>query len=302
MRHSKIGMIESRATLDDLAVFVAVAQHASFSEASRRLAVPTSTVSRAVARLEEGLGVSLLRRTSRTVVATSEGRQLVLHAAGHVDGLREALALTAEQHPEPSGLVRVTAPAFTGATRVSKSLASFALAHPKVSIELDATNTLRDLVHDGFDFGIRIGPQADADFVARPLWKGQFGLFAARPFIARGLRGRARITREMLERVPCIVLRPSAVWRFRDRDGQLTEIRPRPDFSVNDPRAAVDVARSGLGVVLAPLEAVPEDSELVRLKTDFGEPQDAELFIVYPTRRLLPLRVRAAIEWLAKSP
>jgi DNA-binding transcriptional LysR family regulator len=302
-RRTEIGTIgKAQGALDDLAVFVSVAQHASFVEASRRLALPTSSVSRAVARLEEDLGVSLLRRTSRTVVVTDEGRQLLLQAAGHVEGLQEALAATADRHPDPSGVVRVTAPAFTGATRVANSLASFALAHPKVSVELDATNVLRDLLHDGFDFGIRVGPDVDADFVARHLWQGQFGLFAARDFVKRRLHGKQRMTREILQREPCVVLRPSAVWRFRDPDGRITEMSPRSCFAVNDPRGAVEAARRGLGIVLAPLDAVPLDArELVRLEADFGEPQPLDLYVVYPTRRLLPLRVRMAVDWLAKD-
>lgn len=303
MRRAGRGTIAPPAgALDDVAVFVSVAQHASFVEASRRLGVPTSSVSRAVARLEEDLGVSLLRRTSRTVAVTDEGRQLLLHAAGHVEGLHEALAAAADRHPEPSGVVRVTAPAFTGATRVARSLAAFALAHPKIAIELDATNVLRDLLHDGFDFGIRVGPDVDADFIARPLWKGRFGLFAARDFVKRALRGKPRVTREALERGPCVVMRPGVAWRFRDPEGHAVEITPGSSFAVNDPRGAVDVARRGLGIVLAPLDAVSEGArELVRLEADFGETEPVELFVVYPTRRLLPLRVRMAIDWLAKE-
>src|SRR4051812_3454636 len=98
--------------LDDLAVFVSVAQHVSFVQASRRLGIPPSSVSRSVARLEEDLGVALLRRTSRKVAVTDDGRQLLLRAAAHVEGLEEALATAADRHPEPSGVVRVTAPAY----------------------------------------------------------------------------------------------------------------------------------------------------------------------------------------------
>ena len=116
--------------LDDLAVFVSVAENASFAEASRRLRVPTSSVSRAVARLEESLGVSLLRRSSRAVTLTDEGRDLLASAATHLEGLEEALRAAADRKTEPSGVVRVTAPAFTGSTRVATALGAFALAHP----------------------------------------------------------------------------------------------------------------------------------------------------------------------------
>ena len=78
------------------------------------------------------------------------------------------------------------------------------------------------------------------------------------------------------------------------------EITPGARFAVNDPPAAVAVAVAGIGVVLAPVDAVASELALLRLQTDFGEPLPVDLFVVYPSRRLLPRRVRAAIEWIAQ--
>jgi len=285
---------------DDVAVFVCVAQHAGFSAAARQLKRPLTNVSRSVARLEDELGVKLLQRTSRRVQVTDEGRQLLLGVAGHLDGLEEALAAAADRRPELSGVVRVTAPAYTGSTRVSLALTDFALAHPGVAIEVDATNTRHDLVRDGFDFAIRTGPLENSDLVVRRLWEGDFGLFAAPSFIDSRLDGSPALTRQAFANAPCIVLRSAIVWHFRDTKGHELELTPRPRFAVNDPRAAVAVAARGLGIVLAPVDAVIPELGLRRLLPDFGEPAPIELVIVYPSRRLLPRRVRAAIEWLAQ--
>jgi LysR family transcriptional regulator AphB len=302
MKYPKNGTMRAGGSgaLDDLAVFALVAKHESFVEASRRAAIPRSSVSRAVARLEEDLGVRLLQRTTRKVAVTAEGRDLASRAALHLEGLQEALARAADRRAELSGLVRVTAPAYTGAARVAPALADFARRHPKVSVEIDPSNALRDLVEDGFDFGIRVGPIVDADFVARRLWRGKFGLFATRAFVRATMGGRKRVTRTMLESEPCVVTRPGVTWRFRDPNGQLLAIEPHARFAVNDPRAAVDVARRG-GFVLAPLDAVTPDKDLVALATDFGEPEPVDLYVVYPTRRLQAPRVRMAIDWLFKS-
>src|SRR6185369_13845200 len=301
--HAKTGMIrKASGGLDDLSVFVCVARQQSFVAASRRLTIPTSSVSRAVARLEEELGVQLLRRTSRSVVLTDEGRQLLERAAAHLEGLEEALASTSDRRPRPSGVVRVTAPAYTGSTRIARSLAGFALAYPAITVELDATNVIRDLLQDGFDFGVRVGPSASPDFVARRLWQGQYGLFAARAFVNRALSGKPQVSRETLEREPCVALRPSACWRFRSPGGELLEVWPHVGFTVNDPRGTAEVAREGVGIALLPLDTVANDAQgLVRLRTDFGEPDPVDLFLVYPTRRLLPQRVRLAIDWLTKE-
>ncbi|MFT3697855.1 MAG: LysR family transcriptional regulator [Kofleriaceae bacterium] len=277
--------------LDDLAVFVAVAREASFARASRRLAMGTSSVSRAVARLEESLGMSLLRRTSRTVALTDEGRTLLDRTGAHLDGLVEALDTATDHEAEPSGIVRVTAPAFTGSTRVARALAEFGLAYPRITIELDATNAIRDLVADNYDFGIRVGGKVDADFISRKLWTSAYTLCATPQFKAKYLR--KRVTRDVLATVPAVVLRTPMVWRFTRGD-----VTPNAHFVINDPRAAVDVARRGLGLVLAPAEAVGDG--LVPIATELGEPRSQDLYVVYPTRRLLPTRVRLAIEWLAK--
>jgi DNA-binding transcriptional LysR family regulator len=288
--------------LDDISVFVAVARQASFVAASRRLGLPTSSVSRAVARLEEALGRLLLRRSSRRVALTDEGAQLLAQAGPLVDGLQEALAATTETEGEPAGLIRVTAPAFTGATRVAAALASFARRHPRVTIELDASNAVRDLVEDGFDLGVRVGPVGGADLVARRLWKGHFGLFATREFLRRAVGKRGVVTREVIEAGPCVVMRSSLVWRFRDAQDRLVEVTPRACFAVNDPRAAVEVARQGVGLVLAPLDAAAVAPELVGVAADLGAPEPLDLFLVYPTKRLLSRRVRLAIDWLVDPP
>ncbi len=295
-------MMSPPGSYEDLVTFVEVARHLSFVEAARRTRTPPSTVSRSVARLEEALGVRLLQRTSRRVVLTDEGRQLLLRAAPPVDEIGEALHGIADRGAELRGLVRVTAPAFTGATRVARALASFAKAHPGVTVELDASNVIRDLVEDRFDLALRVGPLDDVELVGRRVWESSFGLFAARSLLDGALRGRRTMSREVLESLPAVVTRPSARWRFRRRDGLVTEVVPGARFAVNDPRAAVDVARQGVGVVLAPREAVPaKDPDLVAVSTELGEPEPAQIFAVYPNRRLLPLRVKMALEWLARD-
>lgn len=303
MRHAKNAMIEENLlpSLDDVAVFVTVASQHSFVQAARRLRMPTSTVSRSVARLEEALATRLLQRTSRSVALTDEGRALVARAAGHLEGLAAALSATAEERSEITGRLRVTAPAFTGSTRVAAALAGFAAAHPAVTVELDVSNTLRDLLEDGYDFGIRVGPTVDADFIAKKLWTGSFGIFATKSCADRLFGQRKRVRRADLERGPCVVMRTSTTWRFRDRAGALVQVNPAKSFVLNDPRGVAEVARRGVGIAQLPLELAADMPELERLSTELGEPEPLELFAVYPSKRLLPLRVRAALDWLARA-
>jgi LysR family transcriptional regulator AphB len=295
-------IIDARTALDDLVVFALVATHASFRAASQRARIPTSSVSRAVARLEKELGIRLLQRTTRKVTVTEDGRQLLLRAAPHLEGLGDALTAAASGSDEPSGLIRVTAPAYTGATRLTVALAAFALAYPKVKVEIDPSHYPRSLIDDGYDFAVQVGPVEATEFVARPLWKVRAGLFATPKFARSVLGRRTVVTRADLERGPCVAARSSETWVFADTAGSPVLVRPGIRFAVSDPRATVEVARQGVGFVLAPVDAVAAaPAGLLAMKTDFGEPRALDLFVVYPTRRLLPRRVRLAIDWIAKT-
>ncbi len=289
---------ETPGGLDDLATYVAVAEATSFRGAARRTGLSTSAVSRAVERLETRLGAPLLRRTTRSVTLTDEGRRLLDEAFAPLAQLRTALATAEEPTEVLRGTLRVTAPAYTGRTSLTRALATFAAGHPELVVELDATNAFRDLVGDRYDFGVRVGPAVDADFVARRLFRGPMGLFCT-PALRRATAGRRRtIDRTTLEQAPAIVLRRTSTWRFRTTAGEVIEVRPRARFLVNDPGAAAEAARHGLGFVLCPPEAAAAHPELESVRCDFGVPEAVDLFVVHPSRRLLSQRARRAIDWL----
>jgi DNA-binding transcriptional LysR family regulator len=140
----------------DVQLFVAVARQASFVKASRRTGVPTSTLSRAVARLEKSLGVRLLHRTSRRVSPTHEGERLLARASPLMDELREVLGDVTDREEEPAGRLRVTAPVVTGSERIGRALIAYAAAHPCISMDLCLTNSVLNLVEEGFDLAFRV--------------------------------------------------------------------------------------------------------------------------------------------------
>ncbi|ABC82899.1 transcriptional regulator, LysR family [Anaeromyxobacter dehalogenans 2CP-C] len=285
----------------DLRLFVAVAQQSSFVGASRRTGVPTSTVSRAVARLEERLGVRLLHRTSRRVSATDEGARLLARAAPLLEQLRDLLEDAADREEEPTGRLRVTAPVVTGAERVGRALIAYAAAHPRVSVDLRLTNSVLSLVEEAIDLAFRVGPVAEADVVARRLWAIPSALAASPEVVARELGGRRRVDAAALARAPAVVTHPGRPWRFRGADGVVRELTPNERFAATDPRVAVEAALAGIGVVRAPAEMIARAGGLVVLECALGEPEGRELFAVYPSRRLVPRRVRDAIEWVRRT-
>jgi DNA-binding transcriptional LysR family regulator len=290
-------------SLDDVRLFVAVARERSFASAARRIGVPTSTLSRRIAALEEALGVRLLHRTSRNVGLTGDGGRLLARAGGVLDELVAALDRAADRRAEPAGRIKITAPVLTGSTRIAPILFAFAEAHPRVTVELDLSNAIASLIEDGYDLAIRVGPIRDRELIARRLWTVPQQVLASPAFVRDRLGGRTRLTRDQLEAQPVIVTR-AASWRLVRRDGSIDEVRGKDRVVVNDPRVAIAAAAAGLGVVCTSPDAAatpgPTGSPpgLVELTIAGRRAETRDLFVVYPSRVHQPARVRAVLAWL----
>lgn len=294
---AKNGMPE----LTDLPVFLAVARAQSFAAAARQTRVPLSTVSRAVARLEERLGVRLLTRTTRRVTLTHEGALLLERTGGLADELAERLRDASSTDDEPAGHLRLTAPVVIGAGPVARVVQRMLSAFPRLTIELHLGNELVDLVKDRFDLAIRNSPEVTPGLIARRLWESPFVLAASPDFVRRQLRGKRVLDEATLRAVPAVTTRPATVWRFR-RGQAVTEVRPQPRLVVSDPRVAAESAADGLGVVLAPRLAIAAcPRPLTHLSTTLGEPEKRTIYAVFPSRQFLPTRTRVAIEWLQRE-
>jgi DNA-binding transcriptional LysR family regulator len=284
--------------LDDLQLFIAVARTRSFVAAARRLGVPTSTLSRRIAALETALGARLLQRTSRRVGLTDEGARLVERAGRQLDDLVAVVDQTIDRDVEPAGRLRVTAPVLTGAHRIAPALFAFATAHPKIVLELNLTNAIVPLVEAGYDLAFRAGPIADRELIARKLWSIPQRFAAAASIVRGALGGKTRISRDALARVPAIVTRASR-WHLIDRRGVVEELATHDRVMVNDPRVAIAAAVAGLGVVCATVDALAAyGPSLIELTITGRRPEPRDLFAVYPSRTLVPTRVRAALAWV----
>ena len=156
-------------SLDDLVVFVAVAEAAGFSEAARRLGVSKSQASAAVARLEARLGLRLLHRTTRRLSLTEAGQAALPHAQQAAMAARDAGEAATALRAAPRGVLRVNAPMSFGLLHVVPALGAFARAYPEITVDLVLDDRRLDLVEGGFDLAVRIGDLPDSSLVARRL-------------------------------------------------------------------------------------------------------------------------------------
>ena len=161
--------MSAKIDLNDVATFVRVADSGSFSGAAREVGVPTSTVSRAVARLEDSLGVVLFQRTTRRVALTREGAWLRERSHGAIGSLESAARAVRDLQGQPQGVLRITAPQDMGHTIVAELIRRYSLRYPAVRVELQFSGRLVDLVAEGFDVALRAGALRDSSLIARKL-------------------------------------------------------------------------------------------------------------------------------------
>src|SRR5215469_618236 len=150
------------ADLNDILVFVKVAQFESITRAARSLGMPLSTVSRRLSVLESELGVSLLKRTTRRVTLTAQGRDYFNQCQEPLNLLQEAERVLTRTQKAPEGLLRITVPVVLGQESFLDFVSSFLKAHPGIHIDVFITNVFLDLIAENVDVAIRFGEMRDS--------------------------------------------------------------------------------------------------------------------------------------------
>lgn len=285
--------------LNDVATFVQVVRCGSFAEASRRLGVPPNTLSRRVQQLEAQLGSRLMQRSTRNLTLTQAGQTFHERCASAVDGLVDAGHDLMSINHEPSGLVRVAAPADFFDFFPMEWLTEFLAAHPKVRVDFVLSDGRADLIAERIDVAIRGGILEDSSFFARKvLDAGIDGLVASPAYIsARGAPG-------SLQELPshdCLVFgHPSGrtSWQLTGPDGHAAEVDVAGRFSGNTVQALRKAALAGLGIALLPSTMTRRDLRAGLLAPVLPGYHRAGhgVNLVYPSRRHLPLAVSAFID------
>ena len=284
-----------------LATFVKVVEQGSFARAADRLSVSTSAVSRQVAELEAHLDVRLLNRTTRRLSLTEAGQAFYERCVQLLADLEETESSVRSTAVEPKGTLRVTCGVTFGERYLAPAIAEFAGLHPQVSFDVDLSDRVVDLVEEGFDLAIRIGPVGNQALVSRRIGSTQFVCCASPAYLARHP---APVTPADLEQHACLGYTYAAVtsaWTFESRDGTRHTPRILPRHKLNNGRMLAELAAAGLGIVLEPdFIVAPEvrSGRLQRLLTDYQPPR-SPIAAVYPSRRHLSAKVRSFVDFLA---
>ncbi|WP_093036945.1 LysR family transcriptional regulator [Ruegeria marina] len=283
---------------DQLRAFVATAQSGSFTGAATQLGISNRLTSKYVAELEQRLGVRLFQRTTRKVGLTPAGTDLLSRAPALLDDLDHLLADVSDSSKGLSGVVRISAPITFGEVYIAGMLARFAGQHPGITIDLRLTDAFSDLAAEGIDLAFRIGRFQMASLKVRRMGAFQSLAVASPAYLARA--GQPDTPGD-LSRHSCIVdtnRRNPRRWAFK-RDGIENTVQIDGRIHVNSASAAVDLARSGIGIAYVPsfaLRSAIDSGALVRLLDSYtGESGD--IGAVYLEGRTLPRKVRTLIDF-----
>ncbi len=296
-------------SLDDLAVFVRVVEKGGFASAARELGVPTSNVSRAIARLESQSGVRLLHRTTRAVKPTTDGRELFTSVAPAVSSVRSAARALEPATRKPKGRLRVSAPLDLCTGFLADVIVAFAERYPQVVLDFKLTNQHTNLVEEGFDLAVRATAKlSDSSLIARKLGEVSLCLYASPGYLSKqGVPGSV----QDLEQHRCIVSRwgtatlaadLSRTWNLRGPKGEATATVRGP-ICGDDMSFARGIVCAGGGIGLLPqLNCAADEASgrLVRVLPSFHA-RGATLYVIYPSTQQVPLRVAVFRDFVSEA-
>jgi len=288
--------------LEAWAIFAKVADTGSFARAASELALSQATVSKAVTRLEARMKTMLLHRTSRRMSLTDSGLAALERATRILEEGEMVEAELAEQSASLRGPVRMAAPMSFGLSHLAPALLPFMETYPEISLDIEFSDELVDLVAHRCDLALRISSLADSSLLARRLCSVRILLVGAPAYFER--HGRPRHPRELAghRALQYAYSRGGPGWRFRhERHGEHTQA-VEPSLRANNAEALTHALLAGLGLALQPEFLAWQDIQAGRLETvmDDWQVEPIALHILTPPGRRRPARVQAFIDYLAE--
>lgn len=285
--------------LDDVALFVHIAQCRSLSAAASRLNLPPANVTRRLRRLEETLGVRLVHRSARKFSLTSEGETYYAGLAGVMQQAEKTLQNLSSELRQLSGPLRAAAPTNASIGVLAPMWSGFLKAHPEIQLTLNLSNDNKDLVENRVDIALRFGPQTEADLYQKRVGRVATMMVASPDYLA------AHGTPETLEglaRHKLIWISSLPHWSLKSIEtGREETVYLSPDIAVDDITLARQLVSDGHGIALLPVTETTDDLSSGRLR--FVLPswtgQERTAYLVWPTGRLLSARVRCLRDHIA---
>jgi DNA-binding transcriptional LysR family regulator len=290
-----------RTDLSILAAFLAIGEDRSFTKAGKRLGVSPSAMSHAIRGLEEGLGVRLLSRTTRSVAPTEAGEQLLARLRPALTDVQDALDQLSGLRDKPAGRVRLLVPRLAGTTVLGPRLAKFTSDYPDVVLDITADDSRLDIVAGGFDAGIHFGEYIQKDMIAVRVSKDHRAAIVGSPAYFKS-HSKPKTPHDLLKH-RCINFRHGTAgvyrWEF-DKGKKSLSVAVNGPLIVDDVETLVRAAIDGIGIAFVSDERVASElarGGLVRVLEAWCQPFPG-FFLYYPSRRQQPAALSALISAL----
>lgn len=290
--------------LNALSVFALVAEERNFRAAADRLGVSRSAVSQSVRRLEERLGIALVRRTTRSVSLTEAGERLYRQVAPAIAEMQSAVETARSFRERPRGQLRLAVSSIAEHFLAGPLLARFTEANPEIQLDVYVTDDELDIVAEGYDAGVRLGEVIEQDMIAIPVAGDERQLAVCSP----AYRDRFGVPSHPSELAAhrCIGWRPSPKsapyrWEFAD-EGKAFSVDVAPEITTNDMALMIKLAVAGAGITFGMEESFRpsiDRGELIPLLEDYC-PYFSGFYLYYPSRRNVAPKLRALIEHLRR--
>lgn len=285
--------------------FVSVATRGSLTAAARAEGVAPAIMGRRLDALEEHLGVKLLVRTTRRISLTHEGSAFLEDCQRLLSDVANAEASVSAGGVKASGHLRVTAPAGFGRRHVAPLVPRFRALHPDVTISLNLSDRVVDLAGEGFDCAVRVGDLPDSSLVSVRIADNRRLCVATPDYLER--RGTPRHPSELVQH-DCLTLSSEASqtrgWAFRmptEAGGsEVVHLKPGGPLDCSDGQVLYDWCLAGYGIAWRStweVESEVASGQLVAVLEDYAAPPNG-IFVLFPQRKHLPLRVRLWIDHL----
>lgn len=284
-----------------MTVFVAVAEEESFAGAARRLGMSPPAVTRAIASLEDRLGVKLLNRTTRYVRATDAGQRYLDDARRVIAAADEADEAAVGINSEPRGHLTVTAPVLFGRMYVMPGIVNFLQTYPETSVSALFLDRVVNMLEEGVDVGIRIGELSDSSYRALRVGQVRRVLCASPAYLKKN--GIPNTPQELKQHQVIVAsgVTQSVEWRFLDQ-GEPVNVRMKPRLTVCTNDGAIEAALQGLGVTrLMSYQVAPllVSGKLKVVLSEFESPP-VPVHIIHREGRNASTKMRAFIDLMAE--
>ena len=286
----------------EMRAFVGVVESGSFVGAADALGMSKPSVSRYVGDLEARLGIRLLQRTTRKLSLTEEGEVFHARCKELLANVDEAEAEITSHRGEVAGQLKLSVPVNFGELHLAPLWGQFMARHPKVTLDVSLSDRTVDLVEEGFDAAVRIARLQASSLISRKLTSTRLVLCASPKYLKR--HGMPRHPDELATHstLNYTLLATGDNWEFDGPKGRVVA-RVTPRFRTNSGSTCVAAALQHLGIILQPTFLVAQDLQsgaLVEVLPQY-RPSQIGVYVVYPTRKHVPPKVRMLVEFLVAA-